>query len=485
MLADDPLIQQKMLAKHVTAVLALALEYKGLPQIQALALGFLHKLVGTREGLAEAGEDGIVPRAVHLFLSHGAHVPEWPLGTARPASGSGRSAVSDQAAEPGRAVAQARAPGCRPDQETPSGPEQAMAGALPGLDIKGAALRLLDALAADGLLRHIMVMEALLPGLCASMEEPAYLPGCVLLLQQLAQDDTLLPELAGTGLVGKVVELLRRSEGPGAVEGLMYVLAPLLCCPETLEELFQAGFLGIVLTHAMERNDERAMYLARLAVEQCPPRSLSVFREYLSTLVSLATGEAVKESVKIEALTALVALDLPDDSWPSLLRTSGLLSILGNALRGEGETEEVGLLALQCVGTLASCGCAALLTEADLPKAVLACMAAHREDDDFVMAGTLTLHELLLQEPSRSTILLKTQGLHYLADLLLDEDPEVAAAANAALDHVLAGGGPAGETVRALKFESYNAAWLRAVDAEECAVPVVAVGSGIVAYGDF
>ncbi len=67
----------------------------------------------------------------------------------------------------------------------------------------------------------------------------------------------------------------------------------------------------------------------------------------------------------------------------------------------------------------------------------------------------------------------------------MDEDPEVAAAANAALDHVLAGGGPAAETVRALKFESYNAAWLRAVDAEESAVPPQAIGTGIVAYGDF
>lgn len=43
-------------------------------------------------------------------------------------------------------------------------------------------------------------------------------------------------------------------------------------------------------------------------------------------------GSEVKEEVKAEALAALGALDLPDDSWPSLLRTSGLLDLLSRSL---------------------------------------------------------------------------------------------------------------------------------------------------------
>ncbi len=43
------------------------------------------------------------------------------------------------------------------------------------------------------------------------------------------------------------------------------------------------------------------------------------------------------------------------------------------------------------------------------PSAVLACMADHREDDDFVLAGSLVLHEMLLQEPTCSTLLNETE----------------------------------------------------------------------------
>jgi hypothetical protein len=36
-------------------------------------------------------------------------------------------------------------------------------------------------------------------------------------------------------------------------------------------------------------------------------------------------------------------------------------------------------------------------------------MADHREDDDFVLAGSLVLHEMLLQEPTCSTLLNETE----------------------------------------------------------------------------
>lgn len=73
--------------------------------------------------------------------------------------------------------------------------------------------------------------------LCASMDDDTLLPGCLLLLRQLALDETLLPELAGTGLMRRLVDLLKA--GPGLQiaggDGLTQLLAPLLCCPETQE----------------------------------------------------------------------------------------------------------------------------------------------------------------------------------------------------------------------------------------------------------
>jgi hypothetical protein len=53
------------------------------------------------------------------------------------------------------------------------------------------------------------------------------------------------------------------------------------------------------------------------------------------------------------------------------------------------------------------------------------------------------------------------QALHYLVDLLQDENPEVVAAADAALDMLQEAGGPVAEAVQALKFEAYNAEWLQ------------------------
>jgi hypothetical protein len=53
------------------------------------------------------------------------------------------------------------------------------------------------------------------------------------------------------------------------------------------------------------------------------------------------------------------------------------------------------------------------------------------------------------------------QALHYLVDLLQDDNPEVVAAADAALDMLLEAAGPVAEAVQALKFEAYNAEWLQ------------------------
>jgi hypothetical protein len=55
--------------QHVTAVLALALDCEALPEVKLQALGFLRKLAETPEGLAEAGEDGVIPRAIRLLTA--------------------------------------------------------------------------------------------------------------------------------------------------------------------------------------------------------------------------------------------------------------------------------------------------------------------------------------------------------------------------------------------------------------------------------
>lgn len=142
----------------MTAVLALALEREDLPTVQIQALGFLYKLVGTREGLAEAGEDGIVPRAVHLFLSHGAHMVDWPRGLER-------DLLPGQAIQGDKPEPALQLPWwCGGIQDGGPGLKDAALGHRIRFGIKNAALRLLHALAADGLLRHIMVMEGLLPG---------------------------------------------------------------------------------------------------------------------------------------------------------------------------------------------------------------------------------------------------------------------------------------------------------------------------------
>lgn len=97
-------------------------------------------------------------------------------------------------------------------------------------------------------------------------------------------------------------------------------------------------------------------------------------------------------------------------------------------------------------------------------------LLAERPDDErCVLAAATAAARMLAQGPTRGALLAQPEVAARFAALLQHPAREVARAADAALDAVAAGGEEWAASVRRLKFESFNGAWLAVVHGEEAA----------------
>jgi len=320
-------------------------------------------------------------------------------------------------------------------------------------------LRLLHNLSFDVGLRGEMVAQGLVQAGVELMREPDLQPVVMGLLYHLSMDDKAKSLFTYTGAVSMIREFLLQVDNLRETPELIALAVNLTQNTRNAELLCENQGLDKLIRKALQTFDDLLFKVIR-NISQNSNSVKRRFVPYVPELVELLKAD-VTSNVLVEVLGTLGNLSIPEVDFEALVTEHGLIEFLAAAIRPDVVEDDILLEVVVFLGTLCTAKTAPLITQTALVPALLELITERKHDDEFVLQIAFTFQKLLMFPETRNVLINQTDAVSYLVDLLFDPNKEVRRTAGKAIDTVMDFDEEWAVRIRDLKFQRYNAQWLK------------------------
>mmetsp|Transcript_10146 Transcript_10146/g.17438 ORF Transcript_10146/g.17438 Transcript_10146/m.17438 type:complete len:799 (-) Transcript_10146:291-2687(-) len=329
--------------------------------------------------------------------------------------------------------------------------------------LQNAVLRLLLNLSFDIEMREEMVKSGLVQKVVELMRNPLFQNVSMALLYHISMDDKCKSMFTYTGVIPWLFENILVVDDLHAAPELISLAVNLTQNCRNAEVLCEGDGFSRLVHRGLQTEDPLLWKVIRNISQQDTQMKLK-FKPFLQHLIHIIKDPETTNELLVEVLGSLGNLNIPQFDPFYLVKEHSLMDFLAaHLVPGEVE-DDIVLEVVIFIGTLCSESTAALIVQAGLVEKLFQLMSDKKEDDEMVLQISFCFHKLLTFQPTREALLRYTQVVFYLVDLLQDKNREVRKTANLALDVIIDSDEEWAIKVRRMKFESFNQEWLAVIE---------------------
>lgn len=329
--------------------------------------------------------------------------------------------------------------------------------------LQNAVLRLLLNLSFDIEMREEMVKSGLVQKVVELMRNPLFQNVSMALLYHISMDDKCKSMFTYTGVIPWLLENILVVDDLHAAPELISLAVNLTQNSRNAEVLCEGDGFSRLVHRGLQTEDPLLWKVIRNISQQDTQMKLK-FKPFLQHLIHIIKDPETTNELLVEVLGSLGNLNIPQFDPFYLVKEHSLMDFLAaHLVPGEVE-DDIVLEVVIFIGTLCSESTAALIVQAGLVEKLFQLMSDKKEDDEMVLQISFCFHKLLTFQPTREALLRYTQVVFYLVDLLQDKNREVRKTANLALDVIIDSDEEWAIKVRRMKYESFNQEWLAVIE---------------------
>eukprot|EP00276_Gloeochaete_wittrockiana_P011053 CAMPEP_0184665670 /NCGR_PEP_ID=MMETSP0308-20130426/58158_1 /TAXON_ID=38269 /ORGANISM="Gloeochaete witrockiana, Strain SAG 46.84" /LENGTH=798 /DNA_ID=CAMNT_0027109807 /DNA_START=91 /DNA_END=2487 /DNA_ORIENTATION=+ len=329
--------------------------------------------------------------------------------------------------------------------------------------LMGAALRLLFNLSFDSAVREDMVKSGMVIKLVDMLKRPASRGITLRLLYHLSMDDKCKSLFTFTDAIQMILQMLINFPEPIIGKELVALAVNLVHNQRNAEMLMERDGLKLLMSRVLRTRDAMLMKVIRTCAQH-DIAGRKAFLDYLPDLVKLCVATD-NNDLLVEVMGLLACL--PIESFSSLMVQNRILDFLQKFLVLGYAEDDIVLEVIIFIGNIAGDpACAPYLCRTKILGCMYQLITEKQEDDEIVLQILYAFHRLIFHKEIRDVLLGQTQLANYLVDLLLDKNKDIASLADMTLDVILDFNTDPNlvKRVRQRKFQAHNQQWLEIIE---------------------
>jgi hypothetical protein len=290
--------------------------------------------------------------------------------------------------------------------------------------LQNAVLRLLLNLSFDIEMREEMVKSGLVQKVVELMRNPLFQNVSMALLYHISMEDKCKSMFTYTGVIPWLLENILVVDDLHAAPELISLAVNLTQNSRNAEVLCEGDGFSRLVHRGLQTEDPLLWKVIRNISQQDTQMKLK-FKPFLQHLIHIIKDPETTNELLVEVLGSLGNLNIPQFDPFYLVKEHSLMDFLAaHLVPGEVE-DDIVLEVVIFIGTLCSESTATLIVQAGLVEKLFQLMSDKKEDDEMVLQISFCFHKLLTFQPTREALLRYTQVVFYLVDLLQDKNREV------------------------------------------------------------
>jgi hypothetical protein len=332
-----------------------------------------------------------------------------------------------------------------------------------GDQILTAILQLLLNLSFDQDLREKMVKSGLIPKLVELLKRPMFQQVVLKLLYHLSMDDKCKSMFTYTDCIPMVTQMLIHYPEPLVAAEVAALAINLTANGRNAKLMCENDGLRALLSRVLRTYDPLLMKVIRNIAQHDDPYNM-IFSEVAQELVIVAK-KTDSTDLLVEILGTLANLSNAEIPFAQILLDYDFLNFLQQHLQPGFSEDDIVLEVVIFIGTCANDPkCSPILATSRLIQALYDLMTDKQEDDEIVLQISYTFYKLLEHKETRIQLLNSTQVVAYMLDLLHDKNQEIRKMSDTTLDFIMDCDEEWAKKIRQHKFQMHNVEWCQIVD---------------------
>ncbi|KAI9356221.1 kinesin-associated protein-domain-containing protein [Zopfochytrium polystomum] len=354
--------------------------------------------------------------------------------------------------------------------------------------IQHLTLRLLLNISHDPAIRTGLVHYGFLELLTDLLHSKVHLMPVLQLMYQISIDAENRAAFASADTIHLLIKMILEYKGERVNTELMAVAVNIATDPKNAAIICEDNALKFLMKRGLKTRDALMLkILHNIVLHEGDVKFM--FLDYIDDLMHLLLKSVNTPDILVEVLGIIGALTIPNFDFAKLAETYNLIEFIrkrlslsislaasaaerngasgasgheeGDGKGGLAEDDDVTLGVVVLLGTMANDeGIGPIVARTDVISLLIELMIAKEEDDEIILQIIYCIYQLLLQEQTRNILILQTQVVSYLIDLLYDRNIEIRKMCDVCLDIISEIDEEWVKKIKHQKFQWHNSEYL-------------------------